>query len=482
LARFFNKDVVKKIVSTMVIRCDKVAQIFSQKPCSVAVTHFQICHTDDQTASITPDSVIPANNSLYINKNSNTETYDQMKQASLCGMADSRKVNRPIFKTMVQSSKKILIQLNQSLTHLPLFNFTTMKKQVFILIILACCAGTFTFGQAIKGSDPVPVACGTVGPLFPIAGLPYDYTVSFSPTGGTAYWYATTSKTFITADARVATEEIVGGDYVTAATGAYRTPTIDGTTTRITWNSKGLATAAAAAPTVADPPALFVVVEYLATAPDCANNMKVYPIRPIDAFTVDILNLTAAGAHTPLAYGAPDAQCFDQVQSALWQAGGIDGNGEIDYNFGTNVLYYEVIAANFTGQFTPSFQITGLQPTQTALIEWGYTLGTYDHALTLLSADGIATSAAPATTLVTNTSLGVSIYVRVTIENDDFEGLAITPITLAVDAINAESSVDIVNSTCVKPALADFIDTALQNLNPRPTVTPVAPTPFIPKK
>jgi hypothetical protein len=230
-------------------------------------------------------------------------------------------------------------------------------------------------------------------------------------------------------------------------------------------------------------------VEYIAPAAGCADNLKVYPIRPIDAFTVDIMNLSAKDSSLARGFDAsdvpiPDSSCFDIIQSAVWETGGTDGNGQINYNFGTNRLFYEVIAANFTGSFIPSFLIDSLQvaDNQTATIDWGYSKGSFTHSV------GTATNGVPvvspdvASTLVTNTSLGVSIFVRVTIENDDFEGLRILPISLAVDAVNAESSIDVVNQDCSKPSAADYVDLAIQRLKPRPTITALAPTPFIPKK
>ncbi len=353
-----------------------------------------------------------------------------------------------------------------------------MKKQVFILILLAFFAGTFAFGQAVHVDDPILVNCATAGPLFPIAGMPYTYEVAFNPTGGLAYWYSTISTSFMAGDVRSATEQAIGGTYVSAASPDYRVSSKDSTKTWITWNSKGLTTAIAAGVQ----PALFVVVEYTAPASGCANNMKVIPIRPIDAFTVDIMNLSAADSATALAYAAPDSSCFDKIRSADWIAGA--GDGLIDYNFGTNVLFYEVVAANFSGRFTPSFRITGLQATQTAKIDWGYSKGAFPHSVGAVVNGTPVTTPAPDSTYtnVTNTSLGVSIFVRVTIENDDFEGLAATTYSLAVDAVNRESSIDVVNSTCINPGTADYVDIATQVLKPRPTITPVTPTLFIPNK
>jgi hypothetical protein len=153
------------------------------------------------------------------------------------------------------------------------------------------------------------------------------------------------------------------------------------------------------------------------------------------------------------------------------------------YDFGTQVLYYEVIAANFSSSWTPLFTLSGLGNGQTATIEW-------DYAMTFTSPNA-ATSGTISSTKVTtnaqNTSTGVSIYVRVTIKNATYEGKVATPITLAVDGQNSVGDWDIVNNTttpgpltCTPATGADQNDVAIQTLRPRPTVTPVAPTPFVP--
>jgi hypothetical protein len=218
-----------------------------------------------------------------------------------------------------------------------------------------------------------------------------------------------------------------------------------------------------------------VVVEYEAQAPDCANNMKVYPIRPINAFTVDIRNIEDATS-VPLAYDVTDDQCFPGVQSAQWVPNPAP-NGSIDYDFGINYLYFEVIAANFTGSFTPSFRLSGLIGDQTADVDWGVAIGAYGNNI----ATGVGNGDIPGpavTTASTNTSAGVSIYVRVTVHNNDTEGLAAVPISLAVDAVNAAGQDDVLHTDCSLNAV--FADIATQSLNLRPTVSPVLPGVFIP--
>ena len=341
-----------------------------------------------------------------------------------------------------------------------------MKKQIFILVIAVFASVATAFGQAVNNPAilPVPLTCTTNDPLNPIAGRPYDYTAILNPAGGSTYWYATKSTTFTTGGARVAVE--IPADGTAIATGAtnYRTalnPATTPSTTQVTWTSAGLAGVTNLVP-------LFMVVEY--TGPTCSNNMKVMQIIPKIAFTVDITNMVHGATPTTLAYGVAESQCFDVVQSSMW-----DGtNIVIDY--GKNILYYEVIAANFTGSYLPTFQLTGLTGTQTADIDWGTAVGTYGNvAIAGASGATVTTPAQTVTTAATNTSTGVSIYVRVTVYNHGFEGLANEPIALAVEAVdgNTPGNPDVMPNCVVSPT--PFEDTTTQNLNARPAVTPGTP-------
>jgi len=203
--------------------------------------------------------------------------------------------------------------------------------------------------------------------------------------------------------------------------------------------------------------------------------MKVYPIRPINAFTVDIRNIEDV-TKAPLAYDEPEEQCVDKVQSATWIATPAP-NGSIDYDFGNDTLYYEVIAANFTGSFTPSFRLSGLTGDQTADIAYGTAIVTYSTIVTTGTGNGDYPGS-EVTTALTNTSNGVSIYVRVIIHNNDTELTAANTVTLAVDAVNASGQPDVLHTDCSENAV--FADAAFQTVNPRPAVTPVAPGTFLP--
>lgn len=343
-----------------------------------------------------------------------------------------------------------------------------MKKQLSILVFALLSTSAATFGQALPGTKAVPLSCVLNDPLNPVAGRPYDYSAIINPTGGSAYWYATKSTTFTSAGVRVATE--IPADGVSIATGAtnYQTSAVSPTsptTTSVTWTSAGLdGVNATTAP-------LFMVVEY--AGPTCANNMKVMQIIPKNAFTVDITNMVHGAAPTPLAYGVAESQCYANVASAIFNA------GKIDIDYGVNVLYFEVIAANFTGSYKPTLKLTGLQGTQTADIDWGYAIGTYsNNLLTNQTGSPILTSQFTVATTAPKTDEGVSIYVRVTIKNHGWEGLGNDNITLAVEAVDGTATANKdVDPDCT--TFTDFGDLAMQTLNARPAVTPG--TPMIPQ-
>jgi hypothetical protein len=322
-----------------------------------------------------------------------------------------------------------------------------MKKQIFILL-MAIFAFSFSsaFGQpgnAINGSAPRGISC-VDNAKHPMAGKSYTYTAASNQAGNFTFW-ATKDPNFITtvAGPPVVTTTNIATKLLTTPVAPATTPDLLATsanygnaaaqaTVDITWSDKIIAaTDSATSPT------------FVAVLKDgsCVNNFDAWMIQPIKAFTVDIRNMN----HTtiaPLAFDVKDNQCFDAVKGATWSA------GQMHYDFGTQVLYFEVIAANFTSSYTPSFKISGLGNGQTATLEWDVvnTFASATAPVAITNATPI-TSAVPVTTALTSTTAGVSIYVRVTIKNNTYEGtlVPVTPITLAVDAQNAVGDYDIDN-------------------------------------
>ena len=344
-----------------------------------------------------------------------------------------------------------------------------MKKQFFILV-LAIFASVTAFGQMTHNSAPQPLTGCTTDALHPLAGVPYNYSVTVNPAGGNFQWWATKDYNFITTTTGVTTNNsstklAVGTDLLNASTNYGTTGTVNNVD--ITWSSAALAGTTLAAPT-------FIVVQYDAVSPACANNLKVYQITPVNGFTVDIKNMDQAKA--PLAYATPYSLCVSNIVNAHYDT----GTKAIVTDYGTNVLYFEVVAANFTGSYTPFFQVSGLAAGQTVTSLDLYTDAAMATAAipTTLTA-GAYSPASPVTvgTGVTDTSTGVSLYVKLTIANGTHETLTDDAITLAVNGTNASNEKDVVNTAC--GTQTDYEDTAIQTLTKRPTVTAVAPAVFV---
>ena len=191
----------------------------------------------------------------------------------------------------------------------------------------------------------------------------------------------------------------------------------------------------------------------------CSDNLKVFQIHPVNGFMVDITNVNHTDGTTSLGYATAESQCFAPVFSATFNP----GTSLMDYDYGTNTLVFEVIASNFSAKWTPTFTLSGLQAGQVATMVWDYTTA---FAAPIAVTSGTV-SGTDATTGIVDTSNGVSIFVRVTIQNKTWEGLAGMPVTLDVKGTNAAGQRDVTATDC---SLADT-NTAIQTLNPRPTIT-----------
>ena len=354
-----------------------------------------------------------------------------------------------------------------------------MKKQILIIAIftMALLVGTsdvFAQLDAVNGSAPRGTAC-IDDALHPVAGKPYTYTLEANPAGGDFLWWATKDPTFVqtaadgtrTYNNLAATLLTVTPGELIAVSGNYNTAGATATVD-ITW-SDALLNA-----TVYNTNPTFVTTLYNNVI--CADNLKVYQLDPIVAFTVDIINYDGT---TPLGWNVIDDQCIDIVSSAVF------GGTTMAYLYGENVFVYEVIAANFTGSYTPEFVITGLNAAQTYVIEY-----TDEAPSTWTAATTFYPEATAVPTAVANTSLGVSIYVRVTVTNNNFENnatdnpLGIT-FNLAVDGVNSVGDYDVDNGNgtiCDQTTItgADQADIAQQTILPRPsliegTISPTAP-------
>ena len=371
-----------------------------------------------------------------------------------------------------------------------------MKKQIFILVVLVL--ATFanvnkSFGQILTGalSCPTPrtITCLTADAMHPVAGTAYTYevTVPLPLTGTKTFkWIVTQEQTFITnGTLNITAAEIVGGQHIFAAGNELNAVSADpaGKDISITWKAF-----------VPDPSLPVFVVIYVENAITCTTqNLKVYKIEPVNAFTLDIANVDVSG--TVANWNVDGASCFAPIASAIYSSGP-DG---ITYDYGKNYIYYTVTAANFNTSWRPVFQLSGLNAAQTSSIDWSYSNApTVWNAMTG-AGNGSYTTAGQVDAKAVGGSVGSNgecIIIRVTILNQKFEGLAVEPITLAVDGktdltqIPAKQTPDVHHAGAVGVCgLSDGFanDFATHNLQPRTTITDATsdvpnPTNYLPSK
>lgn len=291
-----------------------------------------------------------------------------------------------------------------------------------------------TYGQLA----PRPIECLSADHLHPIAGQPYNYTITVpTPLGAKmVQWMATQSTTFINNSNLVATAEIPGVSDVLANAGAnYNVSTSDLFSMSLTWKSFAY-----------DPAApVFVIVNVINADGTCSpNNLKVWKIMPINAFTLDIDNRLQdnSGLHTGTAYGDEYQRCRDIIASAVYDPNAVndpDDDGII-YDFGSDTLYFEVVSANWSGAWKPSFRVTGFTaPQAITRVDWSNSTDfTTPNTTTLTAGDYVADglvipNAANGGENGSVGSTGQSIIVRVIIEHNNYEGTGLDAIVVRVD-------------------------------------------------
>lgn len=361
-----------------------------------------------------------------------------------------------------------------------LLNSITMKKQIFILafFVLAIFAGiNKSYGQGAKtGTAPQTTTCVNDA-LHPTAGIPYGYTLDGTPAGGTWTWWATKKTDFVKTGALETAGMLIKGtnagdlvdvssNYGTAGAGSVVT---------ITWSESVLSgTSYQGAVSPGTP--TFVVGYYKAASPACSDNIKIYELDPKPSFIVDILSLNPT-THLPDAttYTYSPAQCVDVVQSATYNAA-----HKILYDYGTNYLYYEFVAANFSDYWVPTFALTGTDTKQTITYEYTYDAPATWNASTVWTTLTSATTHLNVDSSVANTAAGVSTYVRVTVKNNDFETLADQTLVMNLDGQNKIGTWDVINSSCTATTAADQNDKSTQTITKRPTVVEGTQSPLSP--
>lgn len=321
---------------------------------------------------------------------------------------------------------------------------------------------------ATKYSAPQTVSCETDA-LHPSAGVPYTYSMAADPSTGTWNWFATKNPAFI-ASGVLATDSLqtdVANQLLEASDNYGKEGSSNSVS--ITWSDAILSgTSYQGDPAPGTP--TFVVGYFKGDGTTvCADNIKVYEINPVHAFVVDIYNLDPEDLTD--AVSTEVAQCVDNVQGATYSG------GTITYDYGTNYLYYEFVAANFTNYWIPTFALTTPDAAQVITTEFTYshpdTWGTTPPVWNTLTSGSTQLQVDPS---VTNTSEGVSVFVRVTVEHKTFEMAdADQVLTMTLDGQNSLLQWDVVNDTCVDPDAADQNDFIDQRIKRRPAITDNTP-------
>jgi len=310
-----------------------------------------------------------------------------------------------------------------------------MKKQIFILVFLVLASFANiekSFGQLVP--RVVDITCLPSDALHPIPGSPYNYIVNVpNPAGTKSYeWFVTQDKNFITAGGLTGTRDIVGaaGTHISANGAGYNNSGTGTATLSLTWNS------------FVHNPALpvFVVIQVKSTvAGECSpNNLKVFRIEPVNAFTLDIANIKPDKSLE--GYETSTNICIAPIVSASYDV----ASESVVYDFGVNYLYYEVVAANFSTSWKPSLKVNLIDVKETvSAVDWfrpADLLFATPVAMTLSGT--IYTSATPVLALDATGTVGAageSIIIRVTIDHTvglkQYLGLTNETVTIAVDGI-----------------------------------------------
>ena len=314
-----------------------------------------------------------------------------------------------------------------------------MKKQIFTLtfFVLAIFASNkLVHAQNLTSAPascitPTPIAatCIVDDEFHPMAGQAYSYTVSVpTPSGTKSFnWLVTQDKTFIDNTGLIASPESKDGtgDHIATASGTYNAPP-GSETVDITWKAF---THDASNP-------VFLVIYVTNDDGSCStDNIQVYVIEPVHTFTLDIANLNADGS----AVTGANSSCVSTVQSAIWDA----TNSAVTMDYGENYLYFQVVAANFSDSWMPTFQVTGIDLSGTTIadVAWAYpdaaTSGPW-HTTTEASniytpTDAVEAKDASGTVGAT----GECIVVRVHVDHNSDETLIDIPVKLAVNGIMA---------------------------------------------
>jgi len=332
-----------------------------------------------------------------------------------------------------------------------------MKKQLLLLVLALFAGYSSLFAQP----------CLPEGPLSPAAGTPYNYTATVSGAGydgtGPFTWY-------VTKDVDLINGVVVpnnGGEIIASGAGSYNSPINGANTITIEWTSQA----------IANNVPYYLVIKYAqtnsGTNPACsAMNMKVWQVKPQNKFLLAVNSFAGT-------IGMDGVYCSADVTSAIVTPG---TPGSVAYVYGVNNIYAEITASKYTGEWTPSFKITGLDAVQTiADVTWDTSpTGTFTNTTTPGAGPGEYVST---TNAIAAFDGSLKIYVKVAVNNNYFENLAGLTVNVAVDGVipSTPPLPDVISETDCTPEVPFGKNTNL-TIKARPTITPDPATgDFIPK-
>lgn len=329
---------------------------------------------------------------------------------------------------------------------------------VAILLFLLLESGILATGQVIPRAPTCPE-----NPLHPMAGKSYSYAVTIAApyTTPQSYdWYVTDNPGFIAESLLITTNIIPNNkEYIDAGEG-YHNTTTGKNSILIKWTGKS-AVSAKTKP-------YFLVIRYKGTNGILceAMNIRAYKIEPFNAFTLDLTNING-----PVDLGLDGSNlavvarlCAKDIASVSY-----DGSKMV-YDYGVNELIFKVVAANFTGGWTPTVKISGLAVKQTiGSVEWSETTSFAGTNIFTKNTDSWTPAnkiPAPSDNL---TADGEIIYIRVLVQNNDYEGIIDSSVTLSLNGISDDGNEDVHYADCLTDGYSN--DTATQLILARPTIT-----------
>ena len=339
-----------------------------------------------------------------------------------------------------------------------------MRSLSVILLSLTLAAGYTVRGQTIPR---VPNCVDS--PLHPMVGKNYDYAVTIAApytTPQTYDWYVTDNPGFIAGSVLISTYIIPNDkEYIDAGTGYHNTSTGTNKIT-IQWTGKSAASAKAKP--------YFLVISYKGTNGTLceAMNIKAYKIEPYIAFTLDLTNVSGAA---DLGLNGSNLAVVGRICAKDVASVNYDGTKMV-YDYGVNELLFKVVAANFSGGWTPTVKIAGLAGSQTiGSVEWSESLTFSGTNLFTKSTDSwtpVNKVSAPSNN---QTAGGEAIYIKVLVRNNDYEGITDTPITLSLNGMTNDGDEDVHYADCLADGFTN--DVAMQLILARPVITSNTGTP-----